>query len=172
MIRVSAKWVSASRSDATDAISGPCRPIRREPLHRSLELLGIVGKAQAQIALPGSAERRAGRKPDAGFVDETQREAARVVLPLDGEEHVEGALRPCETAAARRGEPVAHDSAALARPCDLMLHEAFPAFECGHDGTLHELRDAGGRRLRRRASIIIRSSLEQHTCGKSHSGHT
>src|SRR5262249_8773403 len=93
MVRGSARRMSAARTDAADAISGPRRHLHDEPLHGGLELAGIAGKAQAQIALPGGAERGAGRKPDGRFIDEAQRQAARVVLALDREEHVEGALR-------------------------------------------------------------------------------
>ena len=79
----------------------------RHPPRRLGDLLGIAGEAQAQVALAAGAEGAAGRRADARFVDETQRQRARIGEAVDRTEEIERRLGLGEAHPPRRLEPLA-----------------------------------------------------------------
>jgi hypothetical protein len=59
-----------------------CEP-PRHAARRFCDLFGITGKADTEVALAARAEGRAGRRADASFVDEPQRQGAGVGKAVD-----------------------------------------------------------------------------------------
>ena len=84
---------------------------RREPPRhaprRFGDLLGIAGEADAQMAFAARAEGASWRGADAGFVDESERERARIGKAVDREEEIERGLGLEEANAAGLGQPFA-----------------------------------------------------------------
>src|SRR5262249_6349785 len=118
-----------------------------EPLRRDLDLLGFARDAGPQEIASARPERGARSKPDAGLVDQPERQLARVGLALDVEEQIKRALRQREPAAAGRGERPCQNVPAAPRPRDLMRQKTVPAVERRHRGALHERRYARSRIL-------------------------
>src|SRR6185437_3294343 len=70
----------------------PREPPRHAP-RRFGDLVGIAGEAQPEMSLAAGAEGGSRRGADAGFIDEAQRQRARVGKAVDRAEEIERRLR-------------------------------------------------------------------------------
>src|SRR4029079_13777093 len=115
----------------------PPEPIG-EPPSSLFEHLRVAGETQPEERRARTAKGGNGSQADARFINEAQRESARVILAVDSEEHVEAAVRFGEAHPASRAERGTNHVTSVPRALDLCCEERLAIRQRDGCGTLGE----------------------------------
>src|SRR6185437_5017324 len=101
-------------------------------------------EAEPEERLSSFPERRTGREPDIGLVDDVEGRTARILDAVDRKEQIERALRGGHSGAPGFPKDAADEIARLPRPLDLRGEEPVAMLQCSDAAALHELGDPRG----------------------------